>query len=416
MLGTGTQQDPFSIETPTDYDNIFVNANLDKHFILGNDIDFIGHNFPRYDSTKNFTGSLDGKGFTVKNVNIEHTSATAMLPTVRQTGVVKNIKYDNIRIVANANTISVFSGLLGNVNLGAIVDNVEVTNSYFDSGTESSRVGIFRSVANGSTCTNIKIDNVTIRGGKTGIGFIGGFNNNAQFGDNIINNIVATGKLIPSVANVDTDGLFAHKADGSYNFENTYVLDKDIPFDHSLACSKIVTDAELKDTSFITLGNKWSHTNGSYPELIAFSANAGKHVTIRKTITAKTILIETKQSRNLYYQRLINVGEGSISISAKHYSTKSDLFAKKIEFTSKTKKINVQRVNSTINAKSISIEWVHYKNVLRVFPIDFRRIEVLSNVIYPMGDNVPVYAYVGLISNMSTIQLRNNQTSIYRIL
>ncbi|MGG2111058.1 hypothetical protein ABFY60_11140 [Lysinibacillus pakistanensis] len=417
MLGTGTQQDPFVIETPIDYDSIFVNANLSKHFILGNDIDFTGHNVPRYDSSKNFTGSFDGKGFTVKNVDIVHNSNTSMLPTIRQTGIVRNVRFENVKIVSTSNTIQSYSGILGNVNLGGTADNIEVANSYFDSGSENVRFGIFRSIANGSTCTNIKFDNVTVKGGKTGIGFIGTFAQNAIYPDNVINNIVATGKLLPVTSNTETDGLFAHKPDGTLHFENTYVLDKDIPsFDHSLGCSKVVTDSQLKDASYIALGNKWSHSDGNYPELIAFSANAGKEVTVRKTITARTISIESKQSRNLSYQRSINVGKGSIAISARHYSTRSGLTANKIEFTSKVKKINVQRVNSTINVKSNSMEWIHYKNALRVFPIDFRHVEVLSNVIYPIGDNVPVYAYVGLISNMSTVQLRNNQTSICRIL
>ena len=67
----GTESNPYVIETPDDLQNM--RDDLSGHYVLGDDIDMTGY---WYDPVGNevdgaFIGSLDGKGYTISNLDLD---------------------------------------------------------------------------------------------------------------------------------------------------------------------------------------------------------------------------------------------------------------------------------------------------------------------------------------------------------
>lgn len=136
--GQGTINDPYQISNEQQL--YAIRYNLKSNFVLTNDIDLSGYNWV---PISKFSGSLDGKGHTIKNLKIDYVieNKENKLPESYGVGLFDEIKD---------------SSKIKNINLEAIDINIKnnVKNLLFDFSVG----GIT------STCENSLIDNCTVSG------------------------------------------------------------------------------------------------------------------------------------------------------------------------------------------------------------------------------------------------------------
>lgn len=414
MLGTGTLQDPFIITTPDEYRNVISSNTNANHYVLGNDIDFTGYDVSTFNANRNLSGSLDGKGFTVKNATGTSIANIAMIPNLQAGAVLKNIRYENIHLsttsVAGNRTVA----LLGSV-ASATIDNLEVVNSTFNAGTTAQIACAVKQLSGSFNIKNVRMIDVAIKGGANNTGFFGTVNTTVaghSFSDSVF-----TGSFSDYATGAKSDAIFGHDADSSLFFYKVYVLDENLPpFDRSKGCATYVTDAQLKDPMQIPLGNAWSHSTGKYPVLIKFSGEAGKEVTVKKTVTARKAIITGSTGKNKTQSKSITAKGAIAYTESTHYSTRTLVTARGATVTVTTKQINSFRVVSSFDVKKATTSFELLKRSLKYTAFDLSHVSVHSNIIYPSSGNVPVYAYTSIITSRSNTECRVSQSSIYRIL
>lgn len=116
MTGTGTSADPYMIYNATDLQNI--KNNLSANYKLANNIDLSGVSFV---PISNFNGTLDGAGYTIKNIKI-YSDADAGLFGFTPGGIIKNLKLTVKEVVAS----STFAGALVAYGEGTRINNVHI--------------------------------------------------------------------------------------------------------------------------------------------------------------------------------------------------------------------------------------------------------------------------------------------------
>lgn len=134
--GSGEKNDPYLIGTIEQFKSI--NKGMDKHYRLVKNIDFegeeispIGYNLlgnssdDYYEDYKEFSGSLDGDGYTISNINIVGSDIVGLFGAIGEFGEVSNLKLHNFNVSSNIKTAdkssSVFyAGVVAGKNNGAI--------------------------------------------------------------------------------------------------------------------------------------------------------------------------------------------------------------------------------------------------------------------------------------------------------
>jgi len=105
--GTGTPEDPYLISTKDQF--LRINEALDKHYILTRDIDMGGTTINPFgfslnenggESIEEFTGTLNGNGFTVSNLNILGRTCTGLFSIIGEEGFVGNLTLKDITVKA----------------------------------------------------------------------------------------------------------------------------------------------------------------------------------------------------------------------------------------------------------------------------------------------------------------------------
>ncbi len=166
--GQGTQALPYIIETPLEF--IFMYEAPNAHFVVANDLDFASiQNYQAFV----FNGTLDGAGYTLKNLNYTDNSDTQTVRLglfARNEGTIKNLRLENISITSDT-VASVNAGLLVAENFGT-VENVTVSGTvYVDSFGAVNAGGLVG--INQGTLKNITGD-VTLTAKATGLNHSGG--------------------------------------------------------------------------------------------------------------------------------------------------------------------------------------------------------------------------------------------------
>jgi len=139
---------------------------LASTFRLMNDLDFSSYYWEFDSATRNFTGTLDGQGHTVKNLTISNASNDTTVKTgifFNFNGTVKNIAFANAKVYGMTDV-----GILGGNSYGCTVENASFTDCTV--AQESSLSGgdgyfatlIGRCRGDINTFTNVTIDNSTI--------------------------------------------------------------------------------------------------------------------------------------------------------------------------------------------------------------------------------------------------------------
>ena len=135
--GSGIASDPYLISRADQF--AAINDGLDKHYRLTKDIDFENEELCALGFSVNpngtevygeFTGSLDGNGYTLKNLNVVGTEISGVFGVLGEGAVVKNIKFENVVVdatVAKAkkSNSQFFAGVIAGKSSGEI-KNVEI--------------------------------------------------------------------------------------------------------------------------------------------------------------------------------------------------------------------------------------------------------------------------------------------------
>lgn len=224
------------IKTPQDMDVLFFRtAALRGYFALANDIDYkndtslaAGVPAPLASSGAGFSGTFDGRGYTIKDYAQPQAWQFNSLFCILRNATVRNVKFDGV-IINDRNN----SGLFATYVFNSTIENVEIKNCQFRTGTSDvekksgvlsgayvqeavfrnvsidmkntelqALVGVGASPVNGATFENVKICNVSSVFGlfKKGV--------DAELGDKTI-----------AQSYRDTNGLKIYSDDGTTEYK-----------------------------------------------------------------------------------------------------------------------------------------------------------------------------------------------------
>lgn len=188
MTGTGTEADPYVITTLTDLQNM--NNDLDAYYVLGNDIDASGtaawnggEGFvPIGSSATPFTGTFDGKGYTITGLTIARpaTDYVGLFGYVKADTDYPDVQVKNVILAAvditGDDKVGALIGLAEDAELGAVAVTVRdvtiagtITGDYYIGGVVGVIDGNLGSTSTYSDCTT----SCTVTGGAYVGGFVG---------------------------------------------------------------------------------------------------------------------------------------------------------------------------------------------------------------------------------------------------
>lgn len=130
MVG-GTSDVPIVLSTPEDLMSIssFQTATGEggyTNYVLGNDIDLSGYSWiPLGDSTHQFYGTIDGKGYTIRNMHIDASvlpdskdSELGFIHTLNEDSLISNLNFANVKITETSGTET--AGVIAHTSYGRI--------------------------------------------------------------------------------------------------------------------------------------------------------------------------------------------------------------------------------------------------------------------------------------------------------
>ena len=208
LTGSGTGESPYVISTASELQAI--GDDLDAHYELGGNINLSRLDFEPIGNEWDgpFTGTLDGKGFTISNMNVTS-------PDLKYTGLfgylegtVCNLKLDNVYVSGGRFA----GGVAGTVGVGGVVTDCEVL-----SGTVTVSGSPMRMAAGGITgvcegtvtrCSNGA--NVVVNGfGDTG-GIIGRVNEDLVIEDCVNSGVIQTSITYYSYETLVSGGIIGY--------------------------------------------------------------------------------------------------------------------------------------------------------------------------------------------------------------
>ena len=140
-----------------------IKADLDGKFILMGNIDFRNVS---YTSISGFSGTLNGNGYTIKNLSAEN----GLFATTEDGADIKNLTLDGFTI-AGATTAG---ALIGTANGSANIENILLKNTYFDVSYMGGLVGAFSAENSVLNINNVYVDSsVTAEDTLTAGGILG---------------------------------------------------------------------------------------------------------------------------------------------------------------------------------------------------------------------------------------------------
>jgi hypothetical protein len=191
--GEGTSADPFLIFNQNDLKKI--RCHTRKHFALANDISLSGKWLPIGTSSYSWQGSLDGRGFTISNLNAGFfgLNDTGLFGVVYNT-LVRNLTLDQPRVQGEQRV----GALFGEANENVFGENINIVDAQVFGNT---KVGLLTgALGNGGGINNTQVSGVlnatpwTYRSSETlevmGIDEVGGMVGNDGSGNSHANNSV----------------------------------------------------------------------------------------------------------------------------------------------------------------------------------------------------------------------------------
>lgn len=208
ILGIGSVKanKPIVIMTAEDLDSIRID--MTGNYVLGADIDLdvAPYNEGRgWESIgdywkDSFSGTFDGKGYTIKGLTIDRSAgdaynayATGLFGFVKGSAKISNVKLEDVNIIGKGNT----GALVGEIGNGGLIENVTVTGTVTGTGKVGGVVGWL---------SNAKIKNshaeVTVTGGGSHSTDVGGLVGHAGGDGALIEGSTSKGSVTSAGRNV----------------------------------------------------------------------------------------------------------------------------------------------------------------------------------------------------------------------
>ncbi|WP_054751321.1 hypothetical protein [Piscibacillus salipiscarius] len=246
------------ISTPQDLDNI--RNDLTGTFELTNDIDMSG--WGNWTPIDDFGGSLDGKGYKILNLSINHNAHTGLFGITSSTFTILYLGFENIDIVNSNSNAGALIGYTSGSN--TIIDNCFVEGGTIQAyGYAGGLIGNLRGTA---TVTNsyTNLDSIHTTNYRSS-GFIGAF-----VGDNhLVENCYS---VTNSLTSADPNEVFGFAWYENNSTVNNCFWDTEVSGVTQTHHGTGKTTAEMQTQSTYT---NWDFTsiwgiNGSYPYLQVF--------------------------------------------------------------------------------------------------------------------------------------------------
>lgn len=427
MQGLGTIDSPYIITQPSDFEHI--RTNLNAYYELGNDIDFTGEDFTAigYSTTgKRFNGKFDGKGYTIKNVNVVAGTQSNQVGFFGYTDTecsIQNVKFDNLSMTFVGTTANYTYGLIASVAMGEF-KNIHLHGVMNISGYVG-RVGAFAGLSY-ETVERFKAHNIYINvemnfsnsipytGSNKNIGgFMGQIANDNTTPSPNISNIVVNNKLTISNPSVFTIGRVV----GSRNYQTTYnnVYANISHFDNNYTENfGIVTDSSILSPLSLD-AEYWIHEEGNPPQLKSFIRPLGNQRKETTVINFKMPSVTYKRSKRKSNSSLpVKVTSAYFTLN-KRLNTTCKIVTNPLIVSSYISNANIKSHTFTIKASPISVERLISKCVLRYVAIDLSDFKVNLDIVYPKIPNYPIFALIYVIDNPTNVNSLHGQSVTYAI-
>ncbi|WP_066173363.1 GLUG motif-containing protein [Bacillus marinisedimentorum] len=396
---------PILISTPEDLDSIRNNRSGD--YELTNDIDMgnFGSFTPigtSYSST--FSGSFDGKGYKIKNIQIGDHPYSSIFGYVKSANI-KNVGVVDAIVEADTNnSIGTLIGYLNNIDSAYKIDTC------YSSGSVSGQYhvgGLIGQIYAGD------VNNCYSTATVNSLGRAGGLSGHIVTGT--ISNCYSTGQV---TGDSYVGGLVGSKSNGITN--NSY-WDIETSGQTTSSGGTGKTTAEMKTQSTYTgwdLTNTWA-INGDYPYLQVFGVPDAPAKIGQVTVNSFTLPIQSNISKSLKSVRETKTFLNTIqTVSDKFSATLREVRTYTIPIETAVEKSNktVRRANENVNtfispiAASVERKSKTFHNLLA----NIEPIAGNVNVSFPISNNmITGYAYV--VENPSSIEMKENQSNTYQI-
>lgn len=166
--GKGTADDPYLIKTYGDFNR--VRSNLSSHFALACDVDMEHRAFTPIEGT--FTGTIDGRGHTVKNLYLSVAESGALFEKFGErpeeetdvpSAVMKNITFDGVSFTRKGTDLGTkIYGILAAESRFAEFDKVKIINPEVEISGVDVSFGVFANTADNVSFTDCAVKDADI--------------------------------------------------------------------------------------------------------------------------------------------------------------------------------------------------------------------------------------------------------------
>jgi len=412
MLGTGTQANPYIIQTPTDLNNVRNKIIAFTYYELGNDIDMsnFGNFAPIGGSTTatRFKCNFDGKGYAIKNIKIvntvNYTGFVALLDTTN--GVIKNVSF----IDADVSSTAYYTGIVAGGTTGTcLISNCftsgNVNGQFHTGGIAGFTGGVLEncfSTANVSGLNQVsgiaRLDSLS-----SARLFTCYFNGTLTVTDTVNppnvygvgGGTVTSTRLVNSYYNMDTTGLTTSNDNGIG-----------------------LTDLQMKEqSSFVGFDDTvWGFQEGGYPYLKVFgippipsqktTVNLNSHLNI-----ISSMLERSKRKVSICLSHSLNVSsEATRTLQLmKNVTSHIDLVVSNVT-TLQNANIKDYEVSSYI--EGIGSNASRVIRTIRTVNTDIQPIQIITDIQIPNKIGQPIFATAFVIENPTNIEMIENQSIV----
>ncbi|QPA31415.1 GLUG motif-containing protein [Thermaerobacillus caldiproteolyticus] len=408
MLGAGTQSNPYIVQTPQDLHN--VRNNLTAYYELGNDIDMgsWGNFTPIGTSSAKFIGSFNGKGYKIKNLTINSTTAYVGLFGFTENATIQNLVIENANVVGqNVNYVGI---LVGNIT------NSTIKNCY-TTGQVNGQYGVGGLV--GWHYSGL-IENCFSHANATGKGRVGGLVGNGATSNSLVNKCYSTGLVtVTPDPNLYNGGLVGSHADSTKVTNSYWDINTSGQTKSAGGIGKTTTEMKTQSTyagwDFISV---WG-INNDYPYLQMFGVPTAppkkETISIQSYVNhIHSIVIKTNKSTKQIKSFLNTIQ----TLSERHTGTKRTVSTYTLSIETSVQKSNrsvrsaIATVNTYINPIGSLVER-KTKTMKRLLSyVDSIHSHV--NVIVPIQNKI-INAYLSVLENPSSLYCIEHNSNIYAI-
>lgn len=417
MLGTGTALDPFVITTAQELQDI--NLNRAASYILINDIDLAGRDWTpiaQLATEPFFTGSFDGQGHTISNMNITDPNNLGRAGFFGITnGYIGNFKLVNARIAASGTATGLaVSSLL----FESVAENIEVEGIItLKAGRVANYAGGFMGVFG----NNATVRNCSAKGSVSATEIVGGFAgqlNGAKDITNCFSDCVVESSVITKTAN---GSFYCYKA-STHKGKVTncyYNSSKYIKANNDVATKPLTTAQMAQQASFVGFDfvNTW-YMGTESPKLRIF--NESLKPALKGTVTVSSGVAELKTIVELHKKKHSYIQSYTVPLLS-HLESRRATLRRSGSFilpvnsnvTSSAKKVHsiIARVESHL--KAINSTAARKAKTVKSAQSYVKPISSNTSVSYfvPLSDEV-VNAYLSWIENPTGVYFSDNLTSL----